>query len=117
MPDAPTQVLFTDPVKIVTPTEDATRTFLVSAITAARFQPKPNAKSDAAVPEDVEKLLLDMRETSQFAAVRRLHAEIRAKGKSDALVGGLGRGYAMLAILPDYQWSQIPKVFQARALL
>ena len=86
-------------------------------LVAARFKPKPTKRSTAPVPPGVEELLGQMRETSQFAAVRLLHAEIRASGESEALVGALARGYANLGLLTEYQWGAAPTAFQARGLV
>lgn len=97
--------------------ERLARGFFVRCLGAAGRAVKPNRASDTPVPAEAERALGQMRETSQLAAVRRLHAEIRAKGESDALVSALARGYANLALLTEFHWSSTPFVFRARAVL
>jgi tetratricopeptide (TPR) repeat protein len=105
------------PVKAVETAEEISRGLLVKCLAAARFTPKPNKRSAAPVPAAAEELLKPMRETSQFAAVRMLHDEIRGKGESDALVGALARGYANLGLLTEFHWTPAPYAFKARSLL
>jgi hypothetical protein len=105
------------PADAVAAAERLTRGRLKDCLAAARFEPRPGRRSDAPVPAEVEKLLGQMRETSQFAAVRLLHREVRDKGESDALTAALARGYAHLALLTELRWSPAPTTFKARALL
>lgn len=105
------------PEDAVATAERHSRGRLKECLAAARFEARPGRRSDAPVPAEVEKLLGEMRETSQFAAVRRLHREVRDKGESDALTAALARGYAHLALLTEFRWSPAPTAFKARALL
>lgn len=73
--------------------------------------------SQQPVPADVEELLGELVFTSQFAAIRRLHALVREHGESPALLGALVRGYANLGVLTELYWAPAHKVFKARALL
>jgi tetratricopeptide (TPR) repeat protein len=97
--------------------ERLSRGFFAKCLAGAGFAAKPNRTSDAPVPAEAQKALGQMRETDQFAAVRMLHDEIRAKGESDALVAGLARGYANLALLTEFHWGSAPYAFRARGLL
>ncbi|OWK36000.1 hypothetical protein FRUB_08563 [Fimbriiglobus ruber] len=106
-----------DPAKTIEQAETISRGRIKECLAAARFLPKANARSAAPVPPEVEKLLGEMRETAQFAAVRLLHDEVRAKGESPALLGALSRAYATLGLLTEFQWSPAPYVFKARSLL
>ena len=69
------------------------------------------------VPDEAKKRLEEMTFTSQFAALREIHATIAAKGESRDLVGGLIRAYANLGLLTEINWSPAHKAFKARALL
>lgn len=97
--------------------EKRSRTFARVSLEAAGFKAQAARKSQAAVPQEVKDRLANMRETDQFAAVRLLHAEIKAKGESDALVEALAQAYANLGILTEHHWNAAPMVFKARALL
>lgn len=97
--------------------EAKSRGLLTECFRAARFEPKPTRASKAGVPAAAAKLLAVMRETDQFAAVRLLHAAVKANGESDALTAALARGYANLGLLTRYQWTPAPAVFQARGML
>ncbi|MBN9123043.1 MAG: hypothetical protein J0I06_28545 [Planctomycetes bacterium] len=105
------------PDKCLAEYERLTREFFAKCLTAAGIAARPNRPSDTPVPAEAEQALGQMRETDQFAAVRTLHDEIRAKGESDALVAGLVRGYANLALLTEFHWGATPYVFKARAVL
>ena len=107
-----------DYVALAVDREKASRTTLVAVLKQAGFEGKPNArKPDAKVPEKVQQLLGEMTFTSQFDAVRRLHAAIRADGESPARLGALARAYANLGILTEVYWHPAHKVFKARAML
>ena len=98
--------------------EKLSRTTLVELLKEAGFSGKANQwKPDATMPAHVEPLLAEMTFTSQFQAVRELHEAIHGGGESPALLGGLVRGYANLALLTEYLWHPEHKVFKARALL
>jgi tetratricopeptide (TPR) repeat protein len=97
--------------------EKRSRTFGHACLEAAGFKAIPQRKSDVPVPPAVSERLARMRETDQFAAVRMLHAEIKAKGESVALIEALSRAYANLGILTEFHWNSAPMVFKARALL
>ncbi|WP_020468346.1 tetratricopeptide repeat protein [Zavarzinella formosa] len=73
----------------------------------------PNAQ----VPAQTEKRLGQMSFTSQYAAMRELHALMREKGESPAILVALSRVYANLAMLTERQWDAMTWVFKARALL
>lgn len=107
-----------DYVALAADREKASRTTLVKLLKKAGFEGKPNTrKADAAVPEAVDRLLAQMTFTSQFDAVRRLHAAIRADGESPARLGALARGYANLGVLTEVYWHPAHKGFKARAML
>jgi len=72
---------------------------------------------NAPVPKDIESLLGQWNFIAEFAAVRRLHAEIRRAGESPQLLAALARGYANLGTLTEAFWSPAHKGFKARALL
>ena len=97
--------------------ETLSREFFSKCLVASGFTPRPNKKSDASVPREAEREMGKMREISQFAAIRLLHAEMRSKGESKALLGALARAYANLGLLTQYQWDFSPFVCKARALL
>ncbi|MDB5312990.1 MAG: hypothetical protein JWO38_7192 [Gemmataceae bacterium] len=90
-----------------------TRKWLEAGGHAAR----PVRLSDAPVPAAAETHLHRMRETDQFAALRLIHAEVRAKGESPALLTALARGYANLGLLTEFHWGAAPTAFKARAVL
>src|SRR6202011_2878862 len=68
-------------------------------------------------PGGVEDRLGVMTYLSQVAALRQLHAAMRERGESPALLGGLARAYATLGILIEFHWNAAHKVCKARALL
>lgn len=93
------------------------RQFFRKCLIDAGFELRPVRLSDAEVPAEASRLLEEMRETSQFAAIRLMHAEMREKGESTALLAGLSRGYANLGLLTEFHWNDAPLVFKARGLL
>ena len=98
--------------------EKLSRTKLVDVLKEAGFTGKANEwNRNAALPDGIEQLLSEMVFTSQFHAVRELHAAIAARGESPALLGGLVRGYANLGLLTEYHWHPAHRSFKARALL
>ncbi len=79
---------------------------------------EPNKlRDDAPVPPDVEERLKTLSMVETFAAVRALHAAIRADGESSARLSALARAYAQLGILTEFHWSPAHRAFKARALL
>lgn len=105
------------PAQRVEEAEAQARGVFQKALKAAGFTPRPVNLSEASPPADVETLLADLRATSAFAAVRALHAAVKAQGESPALLGGLVRGYAQLGLLTTWHWTGHAAVFKARALL
>jgi hypothetical protein len=87
---------------------------LVKKTTTAGLSPK---WTDAAAPENTEKLLANFNIVSQYAAVRLAHSAIAESGTSPARLATLIRGYAHLGRLTELHWSLSSKVFKARSLL
>ncbi len=75
------------------------------------------ARDFAGVPRNIQHQLWEWNEIAVFGAVRRIHAEIRAKGESPELLAGLVIGYANLGTLSEYYYSPAHKAFSARALV
>ena len=80
-------------------------------------QPVPAAREFAGVPRETTERLWEWNEITILGALRRIHAEIRAKGESPELVGGLAVGYANLGSLTASYFGPAHKAFFARALL
>ncbi len=78
--------------------------------TAAAPRPKPGA---APLPDGVAEQLDQLAFMPQFAAVRAIHREIAQRGESDALLGGLIRGYSHLGLLTTGQWNPSHHVYFA----
>ena len=79
---------------------------------------EPNAvRGEGLVSPAAERQLGSMSFAAQYAALRDLHAAIRAEGESPELLGALIRGYANLGSQTEFLWHPMPNVFQARALL
>jgi tetratricopeptide (TPR) repeat protein len=74
-------------------------------------------RGDAGLPAKVEERLAQLGFIEQIAALRDLHAAIRADGESPERVGALARGYAQLGVLSEFHWHPAHKAFKARALL
>jgi len=106
-----------DPAKALATAERLSRELLPRCLAAARFAPRPRPASAAPVPADAAALLGETRESARFAAVRRLHAEVGAKGESPALAAALARGYAGLGLLTEHHWGPTAAASKARALL
>jgi tetratricopeptide (TPR) repeat protein len=105
-------------LELLQQSEAASRTTMVDALHLLKLKGQTVLPpSTEEIPDDVETLLNEMTYTAQFQAVRWLHALIKAKGESPALLGGLVRGYANLGVLTEFHWDTGPKVFKARALL
>jgi hypothetical protein len=77
----------------------------------------PAARESADVPSATQDLLWSWNEVSVMAGLRRVHAEIRAKGESPELLAALAVGYVNLGSLTDYYYSACFKAYYARALL
>lgn len=75
------------------------------------------AAVDGTASSEALELLSQMTDIAQFAAVRRLHAEIRDEGESTERLGCLARGYANLSVLTDAYTGCMYKACMARALL
>lgn len=98
--------------------EKLSRKEFVEAFQQAGFQGKPNVINPSAkLPVAVEKLLGEMNFIAQYAALREIHAVIRANGESPVLLGGLVRGYSNLGLLTECHWNSSHKVCKARSLL
>lgn len=69
------------------------------------------------MPADNEKRLDELIATSQFAALRQLHAAMRSAGESPEVLGALIRAYANLGVLTEHLWLGGHRIFKARALL
>jgi WD40 repeat protein/tetratricopeptide (TPR) repeat protein len=79
-------------------------------------QPNP-VRPEAELPRLVEDRLESLGFVAPLAAIRSLHAAIRADGESPARLGALVRGYARLGVLTEFLWTPAHQVFKARALL
>ena len=77
----------------------------------------PVTNKSLGVPSEAKDRLWEWNEIAVLGALRRIHAEIRAKGESPELLGGLVVGYANLGSLTASYFSPAQKVFSARALL
>ena len=73
-------------------------------------------RGSAGVPGAAKDQLWEWNEIAVIGALRLIHAEIRAKGESPDLLGGLVFGYANLGSLTASYVSPVQKVFFARAL-
>ena len=98
--------------------EKLSRTKFVELLGKAGFQGSPNRwKPEVPLPDEAQRLLAEMTFSSQYLAVRRIHAAVRSQGESPALLAALVRGYANLGVLTEFHWHPAHKVFKARALL
>lgn len=103
---------------LVTRAEELSRTEFPKILNREGYQGKPRPfRKSAPVPPDVEQLLSQWSFLPQYAAIRRLHAEIQKNGSSPELLAGLSRGYANLSSLTEFHWSPAHKAYKARALL
>jgi hypothetical protein len=75
------------------------------------------ARGPADVPADAQSRLWEWNEFTVVGGLRRIHAEIREKGESPELLGGLIVGYANLGALTEYYCCPACRPFYARALL
>ncbi|HVV99676.1 MAG TPA: tetratricopeptide repeat protein, partial [Planctomycetaceae bacterium] len=98
--------------------EDWSRTRFVELLKGLDFAAEERlAAGEASIPEEIQEEGRQLNVVSQYAVVRKLHAEIAEHGESPQLLSGLARSYALLGSLTDYFWSTSPKAFEARALL
>ena len=104
--------------KTIEAAEALSRRDFADLLKKSGFKPAaPAFRPDAPVPAGTERLLGEMTVLSQFAAVRQLHAYIRARGESPALLGALVRAYANLGLLTEHLWTIDHKVYKVRSLL
>jgi tetratricopeptide (TPR) repeat protein len=82
-----------------------------------RSEPALKGPAEGGVSPEVETRLTRLVETEQFAAIRELHAAIRSRGETPALLHALSRAYANLGSLSESQWTPDYLAFEARALL
>jgi tetratricopeptide (TPR) repeat protein len=109
---------FSYPAGLVTAAEALSRSEFPAALRKLGLIGKPNATRDGGdVPEAVEGRLGRLGFTGPLAAVRDLHAAIRADGETPARIGALARGYALLGVLTEFHWHPAHKAYKARALL
>ncbi|HET6883753.1 MAG TPA: tetratricopeptide repeat protein [Pirellulales bacterium] len=104
--------------KLVAQAEAWSRTKFVDTLRDINYQ-IDGGQSDqvGGVGVEVEQCLSQMDPLAQFAALRRLHAQIRAEGESTERLAELCRAYALLGALTESRFSPVHKVFKARALL
>jgi tetratricopeptide (TPR) repeat protein len=114
----PKRTAFVEYTQLLEQVELLSRDHFCVVLRQAGWQGTPNRKQPAAqVPEATEQRLAQLSCTAQFAAVRDLHAALRAAGESPELLGALVRGYAHLGLLTDFHWHAWHKAFKARALV
>ena len=98
--------------------EELSRSGFPEALKALGLVGTQNApRGDAGLPVKVEERLAQLGFIEHIAALRDLHAAIRADGESAERVGALARGYAQLGVLSEFHWHPAHKAFKARALL
>jgi len=98
--------------------EQLSRDEFVTLLKEAGYKGEPNSQDpNAECPENVEQLLSQWNELSQYAALRELHQLLRTSGESPERLAAIARGYAHLGVLTASYYSALHKVFQARALL
>lgn len=101
-----------------TKAESLARNQFVAFLKDQGLDGRPNpVRKDAPVPPQVEGRLEQLGFVDHIAALRTLHAAIRADGESPARLAALARAYAQLAVLAEYQWHPAHRIFKARALL
>jgi tetratricopeptide (TPR) repeat protein len=107
-----------EPAEALSAAEELSRGGFLTALKRAGLRGTPTKLDPtAAVPEEAERRLGEMTFTAQFAALRLLHAAVRDRGESPALLTALARAYANLGMLTDRQWDNMTWVFKARGLL
>src|SRR5690606_5247195 len=86
--------------KIAEAVEKQSRAEYADMLEKAGFERRPPKWNDSAeLPEDVETLLEEMNDISQYRALRAIHRAIRESGESPERLAGLVRGYANLGQL------------------
>ncbi|MHB1560052.1 MAG: tetratricopeptide repeat protein [Isosphaeraceae bacterium] len=101
-----------------TKAESLARNQFVALLKDHGLEGRPNpVREDAPVPPEVVGRLEQLGFVDHIAALRTLHAAIRADGESPARLAALARAYAQLAVLAEYQWHPAHRIFKARALL
>ena len=78
---------------------------------------RPNSCDSSKLPDGLDDRLAEMNYLSQYAALRKLHEEIKEHGESPELLGAVVRGYANLGTLTEHLWVIDARVYKARALL
>jgi tetratricopeptide (TPR) repeat protein len=102
----------------ISATEKLSRSGFVDVLKKAGFCGKPNAwKASLPLPDDAKRLIEEMTFSSQYLALRQIHAAVRAQGESPELLAGLVRAYANLGLLTEVYLHPAHKVFKARSLL
>lgn len=100
---------------LLTSAEAWSRKEFVQVLRQAGFQKRASTPSDAVDAGSDVKEHLDV--IAQYSFLRKLHAERRSKGESDANLGGLIRTYANLGDLTNCYCTPMFKAFKARSLL
>lgn len=75
------------------------------------------ARDESAELSEIDALLERVDLTSQFVAVRRLHALNQELGDSPERLGRLVNGYAHLGLLTECYWGATSRVFKARSMI
>jgi tetratricopeptide (TPR) repeat protein len=102
----------------VTQCEAASRgAYLVALRALVDVPPQPIRWTDGPADPAARTLLSRMDVFSQFRAVQRLHAQIRADGASPDRLSALVLGYANLGLLAGEDWSADSRAYAARSLL
>ncbi len=96
-----------DYLALTTELEKLSRTEMVTALLKAGFKKDADrpGRGDAAVPEAVGKQLEELGFVGPVTALRTLHQLARTQGESDAVLGGLVRGYGVLGQLTWAHWT------------
>ncbi|HWE37970.1 MAG TPA: hypothetical protein VG406_15475 [Isosphaeraceae bacterium] len=106
------------PLRLAKQAEGMSRSEFVAALKGLGAEGTANEVRDAApVPAKVEERLSGLGLVEHVAAIRDLHAAIRADGESPERLGALARAYAQLGVLTEFQCSPAHKAFKARAIL
>ncbi len=95
-----------------------TRNELKQAFVDLGFEPRPAKWVDSApLTDEVERLLNEMNDISQWQALRIIHAEMRESGESPERLAGIVRAYSNLSALTDCTLDLQYTVYAGRALL
>lgn len=107
-----------DLMELTKSVEALSRSELPKALKSLGVDGKPNVvRQNGDVTASVKEKLDNIGMVGPLAAVREIHASIRAEGESPARMGALVRGYTHLGVLNEYLWTPAHKAFKARALL